>query len=112
MSDREKDRKKAQDASKQPTFEELRSELVNQVKNFPIRSGKDLTEKEQAKLRKKKLEQLQEETKKEKAEESKAETLNLEDGGQVIRKRDEKAKDKREHAVEKMIKENKDATKN
>ena len=37
MSEREKDRKKAKDANKQPTFEELRSELVNQVKNFPLR---------------------------------------------------------------------------
>ena len=38
--------------------------------------------------------------------------MNLEDGGQVIRKRDEKAKDKRDIFVEKMIKEKGDATKN
>ena len=86
MSEREKNKIKAVAANKQPTFEELRSELVNQVKNFPIRSG-TLTEKEQAKLRKKKLEQLQEETVKENAEEEKSEKLNTEHGGQVIRKR-------------------------
>ena len=108
MTKKELAEKKAREENKQPSYEEIRRQLVPQTKQAPLKQGQ-LTEKEQALARKKKLVELESEQQQKALEEAK-EQLELGEG-QVIRKRDDKLQSKRDIAIAKSIKERKDETK-